>query len=207
MDLDPHPQVMKLMPPQPARLPGPTLHNSSNHLTLSYSPNFNRPSGLNVRVGSLTPNNSSVKLSHFLANTSARGAAASASRYGSSSAFAAAAASAVAATSGLAAVPPGCPASPQAAAAAAAATSWDQARSHEEELQNHQQQQEVPSTAAARPPLPPSRGGTLLRGSGPSLQRLPPVKTTSLQQAYGQLLEAFRWGPAPPLLPPQSQGE
>jgi hypothetical protein len=41
------------------------LMNGSHHVHTS-------PSGLNVRVGSMTPTNSSVKLSHFLANTSAR---------------------------------------------------------------------------------------------------------------------------------------
>lgn len=42
------------------------------------TPRTSPPPGLNVRVGSLTPNNSSLKLSHFLANTSARGAASAA---------------------------------------------------------------------------------------------------------------------------------
>ncbi|GAX79051.1 hypothetical protein CEUSTIGMA_g6491.t1 [Chlamydomonas eustigma] len=163
----------------------PYQQEVERHMSLLSSQLLAVVSGLNVRVGMMTPTNSNVKLSHFLANTSARGAV-----RGSSQAAVQMPHLQPAVQQGL---------SPQAAAAAAAAASWEQARIDAEE--SGCSSAGATHTEAGIPRTAVGSASTTSSGrrqvSGPAIApflRLPAVRTTSLQQAYGQLLEAFRIG-------------
>ena len=108
--------------------------------------------GLNVRVGSLTPNNSSLKLSHFLASSSARSAYSASSAVPPPSSLGLGVNGGTAATgyyghSGGSGAPLGGAENPsagglqttrQAAAAAAAADSWDKAKLEDQQLKGLQ---------------------------------------------------------------------